>query len=156
MASYPSPSQRRPSLSPNSFLSPSRKRSFNAIDLEPSPPILESSKPGSSPNSQPKRLSSIKSILNPGFSDPEANDADSALRSNPERLSPNLYAATSPSLSSYTTSPAGSATGNSRDTKRDNERSKNERREMLEREADHMREALKAKEKELADLGMGE
>lgn len=36
------------------------------------------------------------------------------------------------------------------------ERGKIERREMLQREAERMREALKAKERELAEFGMGE
>jgi len=36
------------------------------------------------------------------------------------------------------------------------DRAKLERREMLQREAEHMREALKAKERELQELGEGE
>ncbi|KAK3390991.1 hypothetical protein B0H63DRAFT_520191 [Podospora didyma] len=50
------PDDRQSSLSPASFLSPSRKRSFSATDLEfPNPVDGDTS----------KRLSSIKSILNP-------------------------------------------------------------------------------------------
>jgi len=37
----------------------------------------------------------------------------------------------------------------------ESDRAKAERREMLQREAEKMREALKAKERELAELGMG-
>lgn len=126
MTSYPSPGHRRPSVSPNSFLSPStRKRSFSATDFEPQP---------SDPSSQPKRLSSIKSILNPGFPDDNNSDIDPALRRN--------YYSNSPSNAPFDAAEA--------------ERRKAERREMLQREADNMREALKAKERELAELGMGE
>lgn len=158
MTSYPSPSHRRPSLSPNSFLSPSRKRSFSATDLETLPSISDTNNQSSNQNSQPKRLSSIKSILNPGFSDSETSDVDPALRSNPVRLSPNMYGVNSPGLSggSYTTSPAGSTAGSSREANSEGERSKIERREMLQREAERMREALRAKERELAELGTGE
>lgn len=38
----------------------------------------------------------------------------------------------------------------------ESERSKVERREMLQREAQRMREALKAKERELAELGLAD
>jgi len=158
MTSYPSPSQRRPSLSPNSFLSPSRKRSFSATDLEPLHSLSETASAVQSAN--PKRLSSIKAILNPGFSDSEASDVDPTLRlsAGGERLSPGRYAE-SPrqSVGSYATSPAnsggGSNVGSARDANSENEKSKVERREMLQREAERMREALKAKERELAELG---
>ena len=60
--------------------------------------------------------------------------------------------------SGYATSPAnsgaGSALSSGRDAQSESERSKLERREMLQREAERMREALKAKERELAELGM--
>lgn len=39
-----------------------------------------------------------------------------------------------------------------RDAQSDSDRAKLERREMLQREAERMREALKAKERELAEL----
>jgi GATA-binding protein len=62
--------------------------------------------------------------------------------------------------SGYATSPAnsgvGSALSSARDPASESERSKLERREMLQREAERMREALKAKERELAELGMTE
>lgn len=156
MASYPSPGQpQRPSLSPNSFLSPSRKRSFSATEIEPMVALSDSG-PNASTNS--KRLSSIKSILNPGYS-----DADSSDRTN-ERLSPgpNRYSnQPSPTTNpGYVASPAnsgvGSATNSARDALSESERAKLERREMLQREAERMREALKAKERELEELGLGE
>ena len=146
MASYPSPTQRHSSLSPNSFLSPSRKRSFSAAEIEPPHPSFSDS-------THPKRLSSIKSILNPGtFSDSETDR---------DRQSPGRYPCVgSPLSSGYATSPANSAVGSALNSARDpaseSERAKLERREMLQREAEKMREALKAKERELAELGMME
>jgi GATA-binding protein len=144
MASYPSPTQRHTSLSPNSFLSPSRKRSFSAAEIEPQQPSLSDS-------THPKRLSSIKSILNPGtFSDSETDR---------DRQSPGRYPGVgSPLSSGYATSPANSAVGSALNSAAnpasESERAKLERREMLQREAEKMREALKAKERELAELGM--
>lgn len=143
MASYPSPTQRHPSLSPNSFLSPSRKRSFSELDTRGEPSSV--SEHASSANS--KRLSSIKSILNPGFSDSAAGDTDPHLR---RTISPGRY----------TPSPASSVTGgvlnSGRDMQSESERAKLERREMLQREADRMRMALRAKERELAELAESE
>lgn len=159
MTSYPSPTQRRPSLSPASFLSPSRKRSFSTIEYDQLPSISDSNNKNSSQNSQPKRLSSIKSILNPGFSDMDNSEIDPALRPNPARLSPNLYGGiNSPGHSggSYATTPAASPGASTRDVHSEHDRSKHERREMLQREAERMREALKAKERELEELGIGE
>lgn len=128
MTSYPPPAHARPSVSPSSFLSPSRKRSFSATEMEPLPPIDDVS--ASAP---PKRLSSIKSILNPGSSENE--DA------------PGRYQGSrSPSLVYGNPVGTGSAVT-------DGERAKLERREMLQREAERMREALKAKERELEEMG---
>ena len=160
MNSYPSPTQRqqRSSLSPSSFLSPSRKRSFSATEIEQRPSLAEN-------GSQPKRLSSIKSILNPGFSDVDASDIDPSLRtggSGSDRRSPGRFPTMgSPNMSSgYATSPSGSAAGSAlnsgRDPQSESERSKLERREMLQREAQRMREELKAKERELAELGLSD
>jgi GATA-binding protein len=154
--SYPSPAQNRPSLSPNSFLSPSRKRSFSALDIEPLPPASDSNSSANLPSANSKRLSSIKSILNPGFSEPDVNSDPN------DRRSPTRYVAIdSPKMTSgYATSPGNSGSGSvpnsARDVQSEGERAKLERREMLQREAERMREALKAKEKELADLGMNE
>lgn len=161
MASYPSPSQNRLSVSPSNYLSPSRKRSFSATDMDPN---------NSFSSDLPKRLSSIKSILNHGFtsSDVDANsENDLSYRRGTDslRLSPGRYsAAASPSLSSvgpatYSTSPSGSGAGSALNSAKDpgseSDRAKAERREMLQREAEKMREALKAKERELAELGNG-
>ena len=141
MASYPSPAQRHPSLSPNSFLSPSRKRSFSELDTRGEPSSV--SEHASSANS--KRLSSIKSILNPGFSDSAAGDTELRRTISPGR---------------YTPSPANSVTGgvlnSGHDAQTESERAKLERREMLQREAERMREALRAKERELAELAESE
>ena len=118
MTSYPSPTNRRSSLSPNSFLSPSRKRSFSAAEMDPRPALVEPT------STHPKRLSSIKSILNPGFAGPDANSGST-----------------------------GSALNSGRDATSESDRSKVERREMLQQEARRMREALEAKERELAEMG---
>jgi GATA-binding protein len=147
MASYPSPTQRHQSLSPNSVLSASRKRSFS--ELETRAEANSIAEQSSSVNS--KRLSSIKSILNPGFLDSETGDADPHLR---PTVSPG------PMNSRYSPSPAssvaGSALNSGRDVQSESERARLERREMLQREADRMREALRAKERELAELAENE
>jgi GATA-binding protein len=132
MASYPSPTQQRPSLSPNSFLSPSRKRSFSATEIDPLPSLSDTTAPAAPPTN-PKRLSSIKSILNPGFQDSDSGN---------ERASPRYLSHPSPGIS-----------GGMSSAMSDSERSKVERRELLQREAEKMREALKAKERELEELG---
>ena len=152
LTSYPSPTNRRPSLSPNSFLSPSRKRSFSTAEMK------LSQNPSDPTSTNPKRLSSIKSILNPGFVDSESSDSGSQIDPNLGRNDgrDRYPAINSPGLSSggqYTTSPTMK---NRKEAASENERSKIERREMLQQEADRMREALKAKERELAELGLAE
>jgi GATA-binding protein len=151
MTSYPSPTNRRTSLSPSSFLSPSRKRSFSATEIEARPNLSEMT------STHPKRLSSIKSILNPGFA-----ESDPKRHSPSRELDPSLRdrypgASTPGSSAQYATSPSnsgsGSALNSGKDAQSETERSKLERREMLQREAERMREALKAKERELAELG---
>ncbi|KAG9238459.1 hypothetical protein BJ875DRAFT_480280 [Amylocarpus encephaloides] len=142
MTSYPQPSHGQISLSPNSFLSPSQKRSFSATDMED-----QNQSHNEATNTQPKRLSSIKSILNPGMSDyPDPGGSGGSDRLSPSRYPPHH----SPS---YAGSPANSGTGSTRDGPTDGERAKVERREMLQREAERMREALKAKERELEEMG---
>ena len=151
MTSYPSPTNRRPSLSPNSFLSPSRKRSFSAAEMEARPNLAEPT------STHPKRLSSIKSILNPGFTDSDTNSGSNEL--DPSLRREKYPGVSSPGLSSggYATSPANSAAGSAlnsgRDATSESDRSKVERREMLQQEARRMREALEAKERELAEMG---
>ncbi|KAK4174183.1 putative siderophore regulation protein [Triangularia setosa] len=110
---------RQTSLSPASFLSPSRKRSFSATDPE-------------TEGEQTKRLSSIKSILNPttmGRGDGEEGRQD--------RL---------PSPGSLMGNNANGSGGMDVDAK------KAERRAALALEAERMREMLKQKERELAEL----
>jgi GATA-binding protein, other eukaryote len=146
MTSYPSPKPRPPSLSPN-FLSLNRKRSFESAGAD--------SAPASVPESNTKRLSSIKSILNPTLQPSGDN----------ETIDPNLRAARSPetrysslpSPSSFANSPSGSwdtqsGQSGARDTTSNTERAKMERRAELRREAERMREALRAKERELEEL----
>jgi GATA-binding protein, other eukaryote len=116
---------RHSSLSPASFLSPSRKRSFSATDQE-------SSSATEPPQDNSKRLSSIKSILNP------SGDASSP----PSGAEDNDYAMR---IAQARSGPV--------DLMRDNDRSKAERRAALQREAERMREMLAAKERELAELG---
>ncbi|KAK4157279.1 hypothetical protein C8A00DRAFT_11862 [Chaetomidium leptoderma] len=147
LTSIPMPLDRQSSLSPASFLSPSRKRSFSAAEMDPH----------SSPNDadHPKRLSSIKSILNPTAMSPGPEDA--AEPSQQYFVTPNSTAASTPSPGTYSNaghmstpqrlpSPRG---GSAREV----DRSKTERRAMLERERSMMRELLAAKERELAELG---
>jgi GATA-binding protein len=140
MTAYPSPKPGRVSLSPSTFLSPSHKRSFSSLDTE------QQETTNLEPNAQPKRLSSIKSILNPGSSD----FRESGGSRGSDRLSPNRYSAmNSPS---YGPSPTNDGDGSSRDVQSDGERKKVEKRELLQREAERMREALKAKERELEEM----
>jgi GATA-binding protein len=146
MATYPSPTQRRSPLSPNSFLSPGRKRSFSAAETEGFP----------SPSEQnSKRLSSIKSILNPSQATSDGEDyLDPSLRLS---RSPGARCANVPSPSSCAPSPIGtsaptSGQNSARDPSSESERAKLERRAELQREAERMREALAAKERELAEL----
>jgi len=139
------PPNRQSSLSPSSFLSPSRKRSFSATESEASNPRDESS----------KRLSSIKSILNSS-----AADETSAEQSRRLLLSPGSTAASAPSPGALSNAgsagPAStfpSAQNSARDPNSESDHSKAERRVALQREAERMRELLAAKERELAELG---
>jgi GATA-binding protein, other eukaryote len=134
-------SERQSSLSPASFLSPSRKRSFSATDSEV---------PGEVGNDGPKRLSSIKSILNP------TNSAHSPMSNTMEDAAESLRLLRSPMSTIYSPSmPANSSTSSATitPTSSENERVKAERRAALQLEAERMREMLAAKEKELAALG---
>lgn len=132
---------RQSSLSPASFLSPSRKRSFSNLDVD-------SANQGDSDNS--KRLSSINSILNPTGSD---SNHDS-LRAQ----SPGSTATSAPSPGAYsnagvavTPPPFAHAQIGAREHGGE-DRTKAERRAALAREADNMRAMLAAKERELAEL----
>ncbi|KAK3944756.1 hypothetical protein QBC46DRAFT_145372 [Diplogelasinospora grovesii] len=145
---------RQSSLSPASFLSPTRKRSFSAT--EEYPPTSSNAAESS------KRLSSIKSILNPAAMGSEYQDGDDInmeqLRQPQPMRSPGSTtpAATSaPSPGSYSSTGVGAARTSPSPfpTMSDSERSKAERRAALQREAEKMRELLAAKERELAELG---
>lgn len=147
MTSYPSPTQRPPSLSPNSFLSPNRKRSFTVTENE--------AVASSTSESNSKRLSSIKSILNPSQQSDENNESlDPSLR---VARSPEMHYGKALSPSGYGHNSAGtsestSAQSSARDVTGESERAKMERRAELQREAERMREALRAKERELEEL----
>jgi GATA-binding protein len=134
-------SDRQSSLSPASFLSPSRKRSFSATDSE--------ANQSESGHDSSKRLSSIKSILNPTgtayspISNPMEDAADSLrlLRS----PASTMFSASSPGAYSVASSTMPS-------TQFEGDRLKSERRVALQQEAEKMREMLAAKERELAAL----
>jgi GATA-binding protein len=138
---------RQSSISPASFIgSSSRKRSFSATD---------SDAPGSDFNPEnTKRLSSIKSILNPtseaGLNPGSVAEDTSEMA---RLLSPvsTLISATSPGGISVASSMIPSM--RSRETTVESERSKADRRVALQQEAERMRELLAAKERELAALG---
>ncbi|KAK6957673.1 hypothetical protein Daesc_000460 [Daldinia eschscholtzii] len=137
-------SDRQSSLSPASFLSPSRKRSFSGTDSEYTP-----SEPG---YDNSKRLSSIKSLLNPtsesnpGFG-PADNLAD-ALR---------LRSPATTIMSAPSPSPQGMMTNvlpaiQSRESTAEDEKSKADRLAALQEEAERIRQMLAAKEREMAAL----
>ncbi|KAK4237742.1 hypothetical protein C8A03DRAFT_44421 [Achaetomium macrosporum] len=149
LTSIPTPQDRQLSLSPASFLSPSRKRSFSATDME---------HPNQHDGDHPKRLSSIKSILNPTLT---SQDFEEDRRQTRQLFMTQCStAASTPSPAAF---PNGHSTGASRpppvpqssapDSARHSERTKAEKRAMLEREREMMRELLAAKERELAELG---
>lgn len=140
-------SDRQSSISPASFLeSARRKRSFSATD---------SDVPSSEFNPEnAKRLSSIKSILNPtsgsdsGFG-PSIDETSEALR----LRSPASTAMSAPSPGGFSITSGMLPSMRSRDTTVDSERSKADRRAALQQEAERMRILLAAKERELAALG---
>lgn len=132
--------ERQSSLSPASFLSPSRKRSFSSADHELPPPQ------GGDDHSQ--RLSSIKSILN---SVPPSTGAPGRhMRGSPATrhdFFPGRGGSPLPPL-------VGGPSASGRDSSsHESERIKAEKRSVLQREAERMREMLAAKERELAELG---
>ncbi|KAF5609996.1 siderophore regulation (GATA factor) [Fusarium subglutinans] len=149
MASMSSNNDRKTSLSPASFLSPTRKRSFSTTESEAFA-SLETGQESS------KRISSIniKSILNPSTSATTppnlgtgSDDGDYSL---PPIRSPGSTIASAPSPSAFSNRDNTPGAG-PRDF--DTERIKAERRAALQREADKMREMLAAKERELQELG---
>jgi GATA-binding protein len=158
IATYPSPGQPRPpSLSPNFLMSPSRKRSFSILENEPSP------QPQADQNS--KRLSSIKSILNPSQYAIDDGTIDPSLRHQGQPPMPQQqqqHPQRSPN-SGYAPMPMRDGREAQNENNRDaaiaqqngdweKERARQERKVELQREAERMREALKAKERELEEL----
>ena len=123
---------RKSSLSPASFLSPSRKRSFSSTDMD---------SPEPADNDGSTRLSSIKSLLNHASTSTPTQDAME------QRLPPiGAHGATG--------SPGGlpPARHHSHDSSGEGDRSLAQRRLELERNAERMREMLAANERELASL----
>ncbi|KAK6852558.1 GATA zinc finger [Apiospora arundinis] len=133
---------RQSSLSPASFLSPSRKRSFSAAesDLAFSDGGYESS----------KRLSSINSILNPSRTSqsPSLSAVEDAADSLRLLRSPTGTLASAPSPGAYSVASTATNHGHTLES----ERHKAEKRAVLQLEAEKMRELLAAKERELAAL----
>lgn len=132
---------RQSSLSPASFLSPARKRSFGETEAS------------SSADSENKRLSSIKSILNPAAAASSAGPSSTPAPSPPQMASapsPGAYSTGSPTPSLALPARGGAEARRQSD---ESDVSKAERRAALQWEADRMREMLAAKERELAELG---
>ncbi|EGS21586.1 putative transcription factor [Thermochaetoides thermophila DSM 1495] len=129
---------RQSSLSPSTFLSPSRKRSFSAAEMEPSQ---------NDTAEHTKRLSSINSILNPAAPTPRAEDSSGS----PPPTLPPIQRLPSPGIS-VTSAPVPPVLPPPRDYVSEAERLKAERRARLEMETRQMRELLAEKERELAAL----
>ncbi|RFU73138.1 zn-finger gata type domain-containing [Trichoderma arundinaceum] len=140
---------RQSSLSPASFLSPTRKRSFSTTEAD-------SVNGTDSGHESAKRISSIKSILNPSTSAegppiPRPTSADRGEYALPPLRSPGTsMSPRPPGAGGFTPL---NATSRSRDHDAENERIKAERRMLLKQEAERMREMLAAKERELMELG---
>ena len=132
------PNDRQSSLSPASFISPRRKRSFSTTETESA-----NGGEGASGQENVKRLSSIKDILNPSMgSHRNSRGDDRAEYSLPPLRSPGLMHSNYP----------GSRDGppGSRD---ETDEQKHQRRLALQQETDRIRDMLAAKERELQDLG---
>lgn len=144
LTSYAALSDRQSSLSPASFLSPSRKRSFSGTESD-----YAASELG---YDNSKRLSSIKSLLNPtsesssNYHHPDKMTESLRLRSPATTIglppSPSLHSVASSVLPAIQT----------RENSAEDERSKADRLAMLQQEAERMRQLLAAKEREMADL----
>ncbi|KAG6366855.1 hypothetical protein INS49_001036 [Diaporthe citri] len=142
---------RQSSLSPASFLSPTRKRSFG-----------EAGHPNSSESESNKRLSSIKSILNPTnvqrapSISPRMRGAEELAQQRMYQGSPAGTSASAPSPNMYPTASLAAPHDqhyHSRSASGESDPSKAEKRAALQREAERMRELLAAKERELAEFG---
>lgn len=132
---------RQSSISPASFLSPARKRSFSSADPDP-----RNSEEGGHENV--KRLSSIKSLLNASQMGNTGDDrSDYSL---PPLRSPGATGAPGVNSGLYS---QRTATPSAPEASGESEQSKMHRRAALQREAERMREMLAAKERELLELG---
>ncbi len=133
--------ERQSSVSPSSFISPRRKRSFSTTDS-----VSVVGTDGGYDSA--KRVSSIRDILNPASSSHEGRDGRSEyslppLRSPGEGFTP----VNRPSAYS---SRDGTPTSNTHENDQ-----KAERTQLLERETERIREMLAAKERELYNLRTG-
>ncbi|KAL6898200.1 hypothetical protein GGI43DRAFT_87765 [Trichoderma evansii] len=140
---------RQPSLSPASFISSARKRSFSATEAD-------SVNGTDSGHESAKRISSIKSILNPSTTAEESPMAGPTSADRGEYALPPLRspgASISPRLPGAGGFTPLNAMSRPRDADAENERIRAERRLLLRQEAERMREMLAAKERELMELG---
>ncbi|KAL6861067.1 hypothetical protein J3F83DRAFT_231376 [Trichoderma novae-zelandiae] len=142
---------RQSSLSPASFLSHTRKRSFSSTEAD----LMRGADGG---HESAKRISSIKSILNPPTSAEEPPNlgpisADRGGYALPPLRSPSASIPPRPSGGGGGGFTPLNAASRSFDSDNESERIKAERRTLLRQEAERMREMLAAKERELMELG---
>ncbi|SPN99668.1 related to siderophore regulation protein (GATA factor) [Cephalotrichum gorgonifer] len=154
LATVASTEERQPSLSPASFLSSNRKRSFSATEPDSSLAAHDASREST------KRISSIISILNPADEASPDPAYERQREQHPASRSPHSgYPAASnnsqysPSVSGARYSPGMPGTHNYREASSERE-AKTERRDALRREAERMRAMLAQKERELEEMSM--
>lgn len=133
-------SERQSSLSPASFISPRRKRSFSTTDPASVIGVSDSS------YDNVKRVSSIRDILNPASSSHGGRD-DRPEYSLPPLRSPGLDLGNGSRQSAYS-----SRDGTPLHQHYEGDHQKAERTQLLERETEKIREMLAAKERELHQL----
>ncbi len=133
--------ERQSSVSPSSFISPRRKRSFSTTD---SASVIGTEGGYDSA----KRVSSIRDILNPASSSYEGRDGRSEYSLPPMRSPAEGF--TPVNRPSAYSSRDGTPTSNSHDGDH-----RAERTQLLERETERIREMLAAKERELYKLRTG-
>jgi len=155
LASIATTEDRQPSLSPASFVSPSRKRSFSAAETD-------TSTAHETGTHETKRVSSIISILNPSSQGTTSPGAPIGHRERREYHQPTTRSPTGMSVSVSNRSPGPPASSQPvfgapqpawRDVNMEGTHSRAERRDALRREAEKMRELLAQKERELEELG---
>lgn len=146
MSSMATISDRQSSVSPASFLSSRRKRSFSATDTETGSNLDLG-------HDSAKRISSIKSILNPSSAESPKRPGSAGIDDYtlpPLRSTGGFVGSRVKSVSPGVAPPRD---GQDRSDRETGHRQKAERRLALQREADSMREQLAAKERELLELG---